>query len=228
MNVHYLYDVGDEYPAKLKDMNMHIDYLDDNELRARYARIKPLVEIDGVIYTLREFTTDELSGMAYTWHKHEDKREIIPEEDLESVDDIVCLHTWTYYGMFKPSVHEVLAQIPEVYLDKIDYFQIVEAPKTRHDVFKYPQIIDAGYHASTVRLYKKKEKSNSDAKCPWILYDYRTICPKYHNENTGLTHSPYWRIPEFYKVDIKYCPYCGKEIDYSEIDADIAERKKND
>ncbi len=42
--------------------------------------------------------------------------------------------------------------------------------------------------------------------CKWIKYDYRTICPKYHDAD-----SPYWRIPE--NMDkLKYCPYCGKEI----------------
>lgn len=46
-------------------------------------------------------------------------------------------------------------------------------------------------------------------KCKWIRYDYRTMCPKDHNVD-----NPYWRIPENRK-EIKYCPYCGKEIDYN-------------
>lgn len=42
--------------------------------------------------------------------------------------------------------------------------------------------------------------------CKWIKYDYRTICPKYHDAD-----NPYWRIPE--NMDkLKYCPYCGKKI----------------
>lgn len=42
--------------------------------------------------------------------------------------------------------------------------------------------------------------------CEWIKYDYRTICPKYHDAD-----NPYWRMPE--NMDkLKYCPYCGKEI----------------
>lgn len=45
-----------------------------------------------------------------------------------------------------------------------------------------------------------------DDFCEWIKYDYRTICPKYHDAD-----NPYWRIPE--NMDkLKYCPYCGKEI----------------
>lgn len=42
--------------------------------------------------------------------------------------------------------------------------------------------------------------------CKWIEYDYRTVCPKYHDAK-----NPYWRIPENWDK-LKYCPYCGKEI----------------
>jgi hypothetical protein len=44
-------------------------------------------------------------------------------------------------------------------------------------------------------------------KCKWIRYDYRTICPKNHDID-----NPYWRIPEKTEC-LKYCPYCGKEIE---------------
>lgn len=43
--------------------------------------------------------------------------------------------------------------------------------------------------------------------CKWIKYDYRTICPKNHDD----ANDPYWRIPEN-MANLKYCPYCGKEI----------------
>lgn len=55
-------------------------------------------------------------------------------------------------------------------------------------------------------LIKLKERKG---KCKWGKYDYRTVCPKEHDID-----NPYWRIPENYKDVLKYCPYCGKEIDY--------------
>lgn len=42
--------------------------------------------------------------------------------------------------------------------------------------------------------------------CEWVKYDYRTMCPKYHDIG-----NPYWRIPVDDK-ELKYCPYCGKKI----------------
>lgn len=48
-------------------------------------------------------------------------------------------------------------------------------------------------------------------KCKWIKYDYRTMCPKEHDVD-----NPYWRIPENRMETLKYCPYCGKEIEVSE------------
>ena len=54
-----------------------------------------------------------------------------------------------------------------------------------------------------------KELKERRGKCKWVKYDYRTVCPKNHDIN-----NPYWRIPENRKDVLKYCPYCGKEIDY--------------
>jgi hypothetical protein len=52
-----------------------------------------------------------------------------------------------------------------------------------------------------------KELKERKSKCKWIRYDYRTICPQNHDID-----NPYWRIPENTEC-LKYCPYCGKEIE---------------
>ena len=48
-------------------------------------------------------------------------------------------------------------------------------------------------------------------RCKWVRYDYRTICPQNHDID-----NPYWRIPEKRMEVLKYCPYCGKEIEVEE------------
>ena len=45
----------------------------------------------------------------------------------------------------------------EIYGDNILRFlskQIIEAPETREDVFRYPEVVDNGFHLSKVRSYK--------------------------------------------------------------------------
>ena len=61
-----------------------------------------------------------------------------------------------------------------------------------------------------------KELKERKSKCKWIRYDYRTICPKNHDIN-----NPYWRIPENTEC-LKYCPYCGKEIEVDGVTLDKA------
>lgn len=72
--------------------------------------------------------------------------------------------------------------------------------------------------------YNVQYQNIKTKKCKWILYDYRTLAARDHVD----IPNPYWRIPVRYKVELKYCPYCGREIDYSEVDADIKEREEND
>lgn len=56
------------------------------------------------------------------------------------------------------------------------------------------------------------DPSKNSEKCIWIKYDHRTICPR---ECGG--ENPYWRIPE--NMDnLKYCPYCGREIEVTDND----------
>ena len=47
---------------------------------------------------------------------------------------------------------------------------------------------------------------NHNEYCVWIIYDYRTLCPREHDIN-----NPYWRIPVD-RTKLTYCPYCGKKI----------------
>ncbi len=70
-------------------------------------------------------------------------------------------------------------------------------------------------HEEMYRIEEAREQKviEEPEKCRWIAYDCRTMCPEKHDIN-----NPYWRIPVARKNVLKYCPYCGKEIDYSAID----------
>ena len=133
---------------------LEIPEIDDKRLKELYQLLKPIVTIDEMKYLLREFALQELRNQSYIWNRHEDKRDIVDSSRLETVDDFLCLHTFGYYGLFKPSIAEVLSQAPESVIEQANTFEIIESPETREDVFKYKEVIDNGFHLSKVRAYK--------------------------------------------------------------------------
>lgn len=138
-----------------------IPKISDEEMMKRYKQIKPVITVNGKLHYFREFTLEELSGISYLWNRHEDVREEVGEDELEVLEgrDFVCLHSYRYYGFFKPSVGEVLFQIKEYDLPFIKAFEIIESPQTAADFHKdsFTSIaFDNGYHVSTVRLYGEK------------------------------------------------------------------------
>ncbi len=133
---------------------LEIPEIDDKRLKELYQLLKPIVTIDEMKYLLKEFTLQELRNQSYIWNRHEDKRDVVDLSKLETVDDFLCLHTWGYYGVFKPSIAEVLSQAPENVIEQANIFEIIESPETREDVFKYKEVINNGFHLSKVRSYK--------------------------------------------------------------------------
>lgn len=75
-------------------------------------------------------------------------------EDLTEVARIRTLHTWAYYGFFKPTVAEVLAQIPAEYVEKVVAFE-TNGPETVTDLNKESEMLNAGYHVAETILYAK-------------------------------------------------------------------------
>ncbi len=71
----------------------------------------------------------------------------------------------------------------------------------------------AEYHEQVAEWLEElqKIKEQKAGCCKWVKYDYRTICPSEHDID-----NPYWRIPEKRMDVLKYCPYCGKEIEVTE------------
>lgn len=99
--------------------------------------------------------------MSYLFNRYEDVRGEVREDELEVLEgrDFVCLHSWAYYGFFKPSISEVLSQIKEYDLPFVRAFEIIESPQTAEDFHKdsFTSIaFDNGYHVSTIRLYGLK------------------------------------------------------------------------
>ena len=133
---------------------LQIPIINDKRLKELYQLLKPIVTIDEMKYLLREYTLQELKNTSYIWNCHEDIRNIVDTKKLEVVDDFLCLHTYGYYGLFKPSIAEILSQVPENVIEHANAFEIIEQPETREDIFKYKNAVNNGFHLSKVRAYK--------------------------------------------------------------------------
>ena len=136
---------------------MHISWIPKEEIVERYSRIKPVAKKDGKLYWLRPFDEGELFNISYLWDDETEEQvqdgEIVPIPDK----DFRCLHKYGYYGLFKPSVAEVLTQIDSKLLDTVVAFEIIDSPETAEDFYKdefTSTAFNSGYHVSTVRLYK--------------------------------------------------------------------------
>ena len=134
--------------------DIKIPRINDNKLLELYNKIKPIVTIKEQKYLLKEFELLDLRGISYLENINKNKKSIIDINRLEIIDDFLCLHTYAYSTIFKPSIAEVLAQYPNELIDKSNLFEIIEKPITLDDITKYRQFFDCGYHLSKVRAYK--------------------------------------------------------------------------
>ncbi len=134
--------------------DIKIPRINDNKLLELYNKIKPIVTIKEQKYLLKEFELLDLRGISYLENINKNKKSIIDINRLEIIDDFLCLHTYAYSTIFKPSIAEVLAQYPNELIDKSNLFEIIEKPVTLDDITKYRQFFDCGYHLSKVRAYK--------------------------------------------------------------------------
>ena len=138
-----------------------IPKISKEEMKKRYEQIKPVITVNGKLHYFREFAINEINGISYLWEPDKDVRDEVKENELEVLEgrDFVCLHSYGYYGFFKPTIGEVLSQIKECDIPLIKAFEIIERPETAADYHKdsFTSIaFDNGYHVSTVRVYGAK------------------------------------------------------------------------
>lgn len=87
-----------------------IPEMSTKEIARWYATIKPIVKGDTY---LRELSEKELTNTAYTWlHDARDYADKVDFTKLSILEDRKMLHGYGYPTFFKPSVGEVIRQIP--------------------------------------------------------------------------------------------------------------------
>lgn len=135
---------------------LSIPVISDEELMRRYLKIKPVTNVNGKKYWLRNYSIDEMRNASFLPKRIADISTPVGEALSNHTHyDFHCLHTFGYPGFFKPSVAEVLAQIPQDVYEQyvIDAFEIIDIPTSVDDLNKFWNATKQGFHVSVVRLY---------------------------------------------------------------------------
>lgn len=134
-----------------------IPKLSHEELLKRAERIKPLFSFNGKLYLIEDV---DISRVSFIWEPK--KKGIAPK--MTVLGEILTYHTYGHPMLFKPSIAEVLSQIPEQYLEEVVAFQIVGQPNDADDLNRYTTITNAGYHMAITQLYGRIKDNESNSR----------------------------------------------------------------
>lgn len=129
-----------------------IPEIGDFRLRKLGRIIKPLVRSDGELYHIEPV---DYRSIAFAW----DPKLTEQAQGLNEVATIPTLHTYGYYGLFKPTVAEVLAQIPREIQNQVEAFEVL-GPRDRGDLSKQWDVVNAGFHLAATVLYSSRPPVN--------------------------------------------------------------------
>lgn len=146
-------------------VRLELPKISDEELVKRYEKLKPIIRFQGRVYSLREFSLEELKSYRYPFNYDylNDVEARIPESTLKHIEeyDFVCFHRYNSMYVVKfPTVSEVLSQIANFdNLCNAKYFEVTLTNgfeenllgKTIRDSMLYYQ-----FHVSDVRIYGTK------------------------------------------------------------------------
>lgn len=130
-------------------------------IQERAYRIKPVVRfrrrggewVHSVEGKLHYIEPVDLFHTSFIW----DPKPTTRASGLAPLGVTRTYHTYGYHGIFKPSIAEVLAQIPPEFLDRVVAFEIIDQPQTTDDLNRERVALDAGYHVATTRLYHRRK-----------------------------------------------------------------------
>lgn len=134
-----------------------IPELSDKELMERYHQIKPLVKYENDYYKLKKYSLRELKHNSFIWFNPEDLKSVVDLDNYDLLDEFDCYHSFGYYGLFKPTIAEVLTQYPDELLKESNAFILCDYPKYDSDLEANSDIFKAGYHESTIKALRLKK-----------------------------------------------------------------------
>jgi len=128
----------------------------DDVLEEMAQRMMPVVRKDGAFWQVALPTPESGQTLARilraTPHLFEPKLlPLVP--GLRERARVRTYHTHSFYGFFKPTIAEVLAQVPRHLLTIVQAFEVVDGPQTADDLNRERAAAEAGYHVATTVFY---------------------------------------------------------------------------
>jgi hypothetical protein len=128
-----------------------IPEISDERLAELAKRIRPVVRSRS--NALAYIEPCDLRRVSFIW----DAKITRKASKLVKHATIRTLHTYGYYGLFKPSIAEVLAQIPEDLIEQTVAFEVI-GPKDASDLNREQEALNAGFHVAVTHLYGKASR----------------------------------------------------------------------
>lgn len=130
---------------------MNIPELSEELLQDLARRIRPVVRDQS--QRLRFIEAVDLRTVSFTWNPNFTDA----ADHLVDVVRIRTLHTYAYYGFFKPTIAEVLAQIPAEMVPEVSAFETI-GPFDATDLNREIGALNAGFHVAMTTLYREERK----------------------------------------------------------------------
>ena len=134
-------------PRDCSARSLGIPKITDERLCELSSRIEAVVRDDKGV--LRHIEPCDLRYVAFTW----DPKLTRKAANLVEVATIRTLHAYGYYGFFKPSIAEVIAQIPGELIERVAAFETI-GPATADDLNEERAALNAGFHVGSTHLYE--------------------------------------------------------------------------
>ena len=139
------------YPKLEKEPPFKVpEKLTRQQVKDLARRFVPIMERDGKFYRITPKV--DYFDQSFQWSAEPTGLCL----SLRQIDEFYTVHSYGYYGIFKPSICEVIQQIPEQHLGLKKAFFLTMGPEDKDDLVKYWDHINAGVHVAVTRLYVKK------------------------------------------------------------------------
>lgn len=132
-----------------KTLTFDIPDIPDEQLQELVDRIRPVVRRDGQLFYIEP---PDPRRVSFLWDP------VLTGEatDLVEIGVVPTLHTWGYYGFFKPSVAEVIRMIPHHLIGAAVAFEI-DGPDDADDLNGTWAVVEGGCHLARTTLYRKDD-----------------------------------------------------------------------